>query len=83
MFPRMEDETASGLILGAGVSHSNLLGVSGLILRCPPLLLTSPTNSQSGIDLGSYNFLPVEQARKSSEDAQAAGYARFEKVRAR
>ena len=26
---------------------------------------------------------PGKQARKSSEDAQAAGYARFEKVRAR
>ena len=62
MFPRMEDETASGLILGAGVSHSNLLGVSGLILRCPPLLLTSPTNSQSGIDLGNDNFSQVEVA---------------------
>ena len=28
-------------------------------------------------------FFVVEQARKSSEDAQAAGYAQFEKVWAR
>ena len=46
MFPRMEWPDIGG------VSHSSLSHREEcLLLRCPPLLLTSPTNSQSGLIL--------------------------------
>ena len=44
------------LILVLGLIASSHTQPEWLLLRCPPLLLTSPTNSQSGIDLGNYNF---------------------------
>ena len=37
----------------------------------------------TGFTLINYGILEEQQARKSSEDAQAARYARFEKVWAR
>ena len=45
----------SGLILVVCLIAASLREEC-LLLRCPPLLLTSPTNSQSGIDLGNFKF---------------------------
>ena len=42
-----------------------------------------PTEPEQSLTTTNRGSKEVEQARKSSEDAQAAGYAQFEKVWAR
>ena len=49
----------SGLILVVCLIAASLREEC-LLLRCPPLLLTSPTNSQSGLILEILSFLTLE-----------------------